>query len=697
MLKVADHLHCTVCPLAKQTKLAFPLSSHVSHAAFELIHCDIWGPYRVPTHSNKRYFVTIVDDYSRYTWIFLITCKSDTVVVLRQFFTQVKNIFSTSVKTLRTDNGGEFIGSACQDLLNEFGIYHQTTCVYTPQQNGIAERKHRTILDMARALRFQASIPLRFWGECVVTAVYLLNRLPSKILKFKSPFELLYNHPPSLEHLRVFGCLSYAACPKLVDKLSPRAIPVVFLGYLSNQKGYLLYDLHSKQFFINRHVVFQENIFPFKHMQTASNPIFPVLDLLSPELNNTNTPSTESVSSSPIHTPPPSDMFTTSELSPQTSQVPSDSPSPTPSPTVAPVATRQSSRQIKPSLWMHDYVMTSTSNSCLYPISNHVSYQHLSPAYQHALSAYSTFIEPTSFKAASQDPMWVAAMQQEIAALEDNHTWSLVDLPPGKKPIGCRWIYKIKYKSNGEVERFKARLVAKGYSQKEGLDYGETFSPVAKMVTVRSVIALAAAKHWFIYQMDVHNAFLNGDLVEEVYMQVPEGFARQEGNTKVCKLHKSLYGLKQAPRQWNLKLTESLVQMGFQQSHFDYSLFTRKSGSDIVIILVYVDDLLITGNNVKLLCSTRKDLQNRFKMKDLGEFKFFLGIECARSSKGIVLSQRKYALELIAESGLGGAKNASTPLELNQKLTSVQYDQCVPSSNKMSKEVKRIKVRKIKQ
>lgn len=200
-------------------------------------------------------------------------------------------------------------------------------------------------------------------------------------------------------------------------------------------------------------------------------------------------------------------------------------------------------------------------------------------------------------------------MELEIAALEANYTWSIVDLPAGKKPIGCEWVYKVKYKSTGEVERLKARLVAKGFSQKKCLDYGETFSPVAKMVTVRSVIALAVSKGWNIHQMDVHNAFLNGNLLEEVYMTIPAGFARQREYVKVCKLHKSLYGLKQGPRQWNLKLTESLVKLGFRQSHYDYSLFIKNVENDILIVLVYVDDLLITDNNQVLIDDIRVDLQ----------------------------------------------------------------------------------------
>ena len=187
-------------------------------------------------------------------------------------------------------------------------------------------------------------------------------------------------------------------------------------------------------------------------------------------------------------------------------------------------------------------------------------------------------------------------MKEEIQALEDNKTGEVVTLPVGKKAIGCKWVYKIKYKANGEVERFKARLVAKGYNQQEGLDYQETFSPVVKMVTVRTVLTLAASKGWDVQQMDVYNAFLQGDLVEEVYMQIPQGFSHlHAGNQPVCKLLKSLYGLKQASRQWNVKLSQALLVAGFQQIHLDYSLLIKKSNEGILIVLIYVDDLLVTG------------------------------------------------------------------------------------------------------
>ncbi|KAI5321949.1 hypothetical protein L3X38_031021 [Prunus dulcis] len=258
-------------------------------------------------------------------------------------------------------------------------------------------------------------------------------------------------------------------------------------------------------------------------------------------------------------------------------------------------------------------------------------------------------------------------MDKEIQALEQNNTWSITPLPAGKHPIGCKWVYKVKYNSDGSVERYKARLVAKGYTQQEGLDYTETFSPTAKLVTFRCLLALAAVRNWRLHQLDVQNAFLHGDLDEEVYMLPPSGLRRQ-GEHLVCRLHKSLYGLKQASRNWFAKFTNALQDAGFVQSLADYSLFTRYHDNSFTIILIYVDDIVITGNDPKAIQSLKDFLHARFRIKDLGNLKYFLGIEVARSKKGIFISQRKYALDILDDAGLLGARPYSFPMEQTLRL-----------------------------
>ncbi|XP_070010349.1 uncharacterized protein [Nicotiana sylvestris] len=213
---------------------------------------------KVNTHGGL-----LVDDFSRFTWVCLLNSKDESIVVLKFFIALIRTKFSSNVKVLRTANGGEFFNNQLKELLCAEGITHQSTCPYTPQQNGVVERRHRYILDTARSLRFQANLLLRFWGECIMTAVYLINRIPSRILGGKCPFELLFNKAPSLDHLIVFGCLCYAANLKKRDEFSARAIPAVFLGYSLTQKGYKLFDLTNRIVFISRDVVFQEDSFPF--------------------------------------------------------------------------------------------------------------------------------------------------------------------------------------------------------------------------------------------------------------------------------------------------------------------------------------------------------------------------------------------------------------------------------------------------
>ncbi|CAH9079365.1 unnamed protein product, partial [Cuscuta epithymum] len=297
---------------------------------------------------------------------------------------------------------------------------------------------------------------------------------------------------------------------------------------------------------------------------------------------------------------------------------------------------------------------------------------HLSPS-PSSLSDRSSGHEPRSFKEAMTDNGWRSAMQNEIQALENNHTWDMVPLPHDKKALGCKWVYKIKYKSDGTIERLKARLVVFGNHQEAGIDYTETFALVAKMVTVRLLLAVAAVRNWELHQMDVHNAFLHGDLAEEVHMRPPPGFSSTRPGL-VCRLRKSLYGLRQAPRCWFAKLATALKQYGFLQSYSDYSLFTLRKEDVQLHVLIYVDDLIIAGNNSAALSRFKTYLHSCFHMKDLGVLKYFLGIEVARGADGIFLCQRKYILDIISEAGLLGAKPSSFPMEQNHSLALVTGD-----------------------
>ena len=259
---------CQICPAAKQTRLSFPTSSIKSTKPFQLLHIDLWGPYRSKTHNNCNQFVTIVDDYSRYTWTHLINYKSDIVTVMHQFFLLVETQFQTKVQKIRSDNAPELCEGQMKALLIKKGILHETSCVNTPQQNGVVERRHRHLLDTARALFFQAKLPIQYWGESLLCATYLINRMPLKPINFQTPYQLLFQHTPDFSILKTFGCLCYMTTQKQNrTKFDPRAIPCVFLGYAIGQKGYKVLDLQSHKIYVSRDVIFHELHFPY-HLQS---------------------------------------------------------------------------------------------------------------------------------------------------------------------------------------------------------------------------------------------------------------------------------------------------------------------------------------------------------------------------------------------------------------------------------------------
>ncbi|KAL0308843.1 UNVERIFIED_CONTAM: Retrovirus-related Pol polyprotein from transposon RE2 [Sesamum radiatum] len=241
-------------------------------------------------------------------------------------------------------------------------------------------------------------------------------------------------------------------------------------------------------------------------------------------------------------------------------------------------------------------------------------------------------------------------MEEEIKMIEKNNTWELTDRPKDKEVIGVKWIYKTKLNADGSIQKHKARLVAKGYSQLPGIDYTETFAPVARLDTIRALIAIAANKKWKIYQMDVKSAFLNGYIDEEIYVEQPQGFIAKGSEEKVLRLKKALYGLKQAPRAWYSRIDKYFMDRGFRRSLSEPTLYIKSQGNDTLIVSLYVDDLIYTGNNEKMIQDFKEDMMKTFEMSDLGLMHFFLGIEINQEKEGIFICQRKYTETLLRSS-----------------------------------------------
>ena len=286
------------------------------------------------------------------------------------------------------------------------------------------------------------------------------------------------------------------------------------------------------------------------------------------------------------------------------------------------------------------YTQNSKKATTNHPISQYVSYKNLSQNHRAFTSKITNMFVPRNIEEALDDPNWNLAVLEELNALKKTGTWELVDLPRDKKQVGCKWVFTIKCKADGSVERYKARLVAKGFTQTYGVDYQETFAPVAKLNSIRILLSLATNCNWPLDQLDVKNAFLNEELEEEVFMSLPPGFEEELGRNKVCRLKKSLYGLKQSPRAWFERFGTVVKGLGYIQSQADHTLFYKHSTNNkIAILIVYVDDIILTGDDSLELKNLREKLAKAFDIKELGPLKYFLGIEFARSKEGIFMNQ----------------------------------------------------------
>lgn len=679
---------CQTCILSKSHRQTFRPTNTKVDEPFSLVHSDVWGP--APNSGNNKsynFFLLFVDDCTRMTWVYLLKQKAEVYQKFTHFYNMVQTQFQKQLRILRCDNGGEFINHSMQSFFREKGLIHQTTCPNTPQQNGVAERKNRLLLEITRALMLEAHTPTHLWPEAVTTATYLINCLPTKILNFKTPLQTLSTHTRVPKALtlspRIFGCSVFVHIPKNErTKFDPCALKCVFVGYGVNQKGYRCYHPPSRRIYTTMNCDFLETEYFYTAQPSAQGEEITKTDplswLLEPVLSEIESTSTQG---DPIMVPsenkeqspepvdctqsPPPDVLEVN-ISPATPTIVSDNETAAQETVVTPpryILPPRSTRGIPP----RRYSPELQSPSSRYPVDDRRNLAGIAKAFSAAL--YSEDI-PRNIHEALQKKEWCQAMKMEMEALAKNETWEKCTLPDGKKLVGCRWVFTIKHKADGTIERYKARLVAKGYTQTYGVDYSETFSPVANIKTIRVLFSVAVNQNWSLHQFDVKNAFLHGVLSEEerIYMEVPPGFSEGFKDNEVCRLKKSLYGLKQSPKAWFGRFTVAMVKFGYQQSNSDHTLFIKRRGKMITCLIIYVDDMIITGDDIEEIEKLRNNLFKEFEMKDLGRLKYFLGIEVLRSKKGLFISQRKYVMDLLTEIGLIDCKPAETPMVVNHNL-----------------------------
>ncbi|GAU16044.1 hypothetical protein TSUD_339150 [Trifolium subterraneum] len=650
---------CSDCITSKHQRDSIPKSSSWRATTnLQLVHSDICGPLNPPSNGGCRYFITFTDDYSRKTWTYPLKEKSSAFEVFKRFKALVEKESSNFIKCLRTDRGGEFTSNSFNEFCSEHGIKRQLTAAYTPQQNGVSERKNRTLMNMVRSMLSGRCVPKRFWPEAVVWATHVLNRSPTLSVKNMTPEEAWSGTKPSVAYFRVFGCLGYAHIPDAHrKKLDPKSIKCVHLGVSEESKAYKVYDPIQKKIIISRDVVFNETQGWEWGEKNKEHDIPPVLDIDAsstdePEILIDETEGQADIENeNSAHEEPPHHSET------EPSEYEEDLED-----TLPP-------RSRRPPGWVRDYV---------------TNIEELDEAEQAAnlnnLAVFCDNEDPTCYEDAVKLVVWRHAMDQEIESIERNKTWELVDLPKGAKRIGVKWVYKTKYNENGEVDKHKARLVAKGYSQQHGIDFNEVFAPVARWDTIRAILAIAASKGWFVYQLDVKSAFLHGDLVENVYVDQPPGYSKDIG--KVYKLRKALYGLKQAPRAWYSKIESYFLQEKFEKCPHEHTLFVKKEGKeDILIVSLYVDDLIFTGSNKKMFETFKNSMKSKFSMTDLGKMRFFLGVEVKQLDCGIFIYQQKYAKELLMRFHMEQCNTVCSPIVPGNKLTKDEGGKTVDVTN----------------
>ena len=628
---------CDACQFGKQVRSSFKSILEISTTRpLQLLHMDLFGPSRTTSLGGKHYAFVIVDDFSRYTWVIFLATKEEALKTFSYFCKRVQNEQGYLITTIKSDHGGEFDNDAFEILCNENGYKHNFSAPRTPQQNGVVERKNRILQEMARSMLNENGLPKYFWAEAVNTSCHIVNRVLIRPKMDKTPYELWKGRKPNIGYFRVFGCKCFILNTKdNLGKFDAKSDVGVFLGYSTTSKAYRVFNKRTLVVEESMHVVFDEtNTFVEKNLDDD--------DLgLEHQMSNVDLNDKEVMDE-------PQTSNTSQRQEEQVDDPKQDSAS-----YQLPKEWRYSTFHPKDKI-LGDISQGVATRSSLKNVWNNL--------------AFLSQIEPKNFKDAENDEFWILAMQEELNQFERSDVWELVPRPSTQSVIGTKWVFRNKRDEHGVIVRNKARLVAQGYNQEEGIDYEETFAPVARLESIRMLLAFASHKEFILYQMDVKSAFLNGYIVEEVYVEQPPGFQDHKYPDYVFKLKKALYGLKQAPRAWYDRLSKFLLQNGFSIGKVDTTLFTKTKGVDLIIVQIYVDDIIFGSTNVSLCEEFSKCMHSEFEMSMMGELNYFLGLQIKQTKEGIFINQAKYVKDLLKKFDFEGMKPLSTPMSSSIKI-----------------------------
>ncbi|GJX26110.1 putative ribonuclease H-like domain-containing protein [Tanacetum coccineum] len=635
-----DHT-CVACNKGKQHKASYKRISAVSliHHPLHLLHMDLFGPVSVRSINHKIYCLVITDEYTRFSWVFFMEHKSETYLLLKDFITLVENQFNHKVKCLRCDHGTEFKNAKFIDFCGEKGIKRDYSNPRTPQQNGVAERKNRTLIEAARTMLADSLLPTMFWAEAVNTACYVLNRRhPLEKFDGKSNEGTLLGTPPWSSSTNLSAgtqatTSTYAGSQDQDDSYSddeqdviiiPRILYFIFCECAKSTNDQVSPSVTPSS------VKDQAEKDALTELQRQLSFALKLSNIHFLTINSAGRKSNSAGRSQDDLGGPSLRFSTPSELeSSDLHDIPIWNVS-------SPVQTRSQLKEKKQSASAFvSYIQHQRRN-------NHIDFQ---------LCMFACFLsqmEPASVDQALNDPDWVEEMQQ---------------FKNQQEAIGTKWILKNKRDARGIVCRNKARLVAQGHRQEEGIDYTEVFAPVARVEAIRLFLAFASFMGFMVYQMDVKSVFLNGKIEEEVYVTQPKGFVDPQHPKKVYKVVKALYGLHQASRAWYATLSSFLLKNGYRRGTIDQTLFLKKNAKDIILVQVYVDDIIFGSTRQDWSDEFESLMQSEFEMSSMGQLTFFLGLQVDQRKDGIFIHQQKYVQDILTKFDMVDNKAASTPFE----------------------------------
>lgn len=622
----SEFMKCKTCIENKMSNTPFENNRNRAKDILEIIHTDVCGPFQTIGFQGEKYFVSFIDDYSKVAKVYVMKSKVEVCDCLIEYVNECENLTGKRVKFLRCDNGKEYLNSKIYSFAKEKGIVIENCPAYVHELNGTAERFNRTIMNMSRCLLAEANVHKKYWPEIVCAATYLKNRTLANTIEKKTPYEIFFEKKPDVSNLRLYGSKVFVRKPeqKRTSKWDKKADMGILIGY--SNVGYRV--LLNGRVIVAKHVdIVEENIkcIGLNGGESGNNDLKIETDensdneSLDETFESLNESMNETIKDTETRNEPKKES---EESRPQ--------------------------RNRKPSKKFDDYYVYKSkivANLC-------------------RADTPSTFEEAIK---SNESKSWKKAMNKEIDCLNKNKTWKLVENVKNKKVLDVKWVYTIKSDNT-----YKARLVVRGFQQTDEID--DIYSPVAKMQTLKCLFSYCCQMGLCIEQMDMETAFLNGKVSSEVYIKQPQGY--EDSTNRVCKLIKALYGLKESPRAWYECLDKFLINLGFERNNIDNCLYVVKNENDTNYLLIYVDDLLICGKNQNEIKRIKVLLSEKFKMKDLGQIKEYLGIivnydYCKHEMK---LNQTSYIESLVRKYNLENSKLYSTPMEVN--LTIEKSDDC---------------------